>query len=133
MVFRFGKVPMQQIENDFDKILPHEIKGVSVRSGNECVIPFPKVREAIELASQHLIAVLGVEVFHILPSGLGTEGYSGYELKFNGNWTDFVSQNNESATNYIDQHRFDEGYGYILTTASEKEFAHLRDHLNAKQ
>ena len=117
-------------EDDFARILPLEIKTESVRSGNEWVIPLPKVREALELANQHLIAVLGVEVFRVSSDGLGTEGWSGYDFTFDGDWMSFVSENNKSATEYIDQHQLGEGYGYIVTTASENEFAHLRDHIN---
>ncbi len=119
-----------QGEDDFEKVLPREIKDASVLSGEERLIPLSKLREAIQCAGQNLIAVLGVEVHRILSDGLRTEGYSGYEFKLNGNWASFVSQNNESASTYIDQHPFGEGYGYILTTISEKEFAQSRDHIN---
>jgi hypothetical protein len=112
-------------EQDFDKILTPEIKQGSVLSGAEWLIPFHNLSEVIELATQHSIAVLGVEVFRVLSNGLGTEGYSGYEFKLDGNWADFVSQNNKCASAYIDQHQFGEGYGYILTTTSKNEFAHL--------
>ena len=117
-------------EKDFDRILTREIKEASVLSGAEWLMPFRKLTEVVELATQHLIAVLGVEVFRILPNGLGAEGYSGYEFKLDGNWADFVSRNNQSASAYVDQHQFGEGYGYMLTTTSENEFAHLREPIN---
>jgi hypothetical protein len=118
------------VEHDFDRILSPEIKQASALSGAEWLIPFYKLNEVIELATQHSIAVLGIEVFRVLSDGLGTEGYSGYEFKLDGNWADFVSQNNKSATAYIVRHQFGEGHGYILTTTSENEFAHSRDHIN---
>ncbi len=124
---------MQQEEGDFDKILPGQIKAESARSGNERLIPLEKVREAIGIANRHLIAVLGIEVFRISSSGHVTKGYSGYDFKFDGNWPGFVSQNNKSAAEYINQHPLGEGHGYILTTVSENEFAHLRDRINGKQ
>jgi hypothetical protein len=123
---------MPQLESDFDKVLPVEIKDASRRSGNERLIPLLQAKEAIEFATQNLIAVLGVEVLHFLPGGLTTEAISGYGLKFGANWSVFVSENNDSAAIYIDQHSFGEGYGYILTTTSREEFCQLRDHINAK-
>jgi hypothetical protein len=129
----FWKRTMQRaVEQDFDRILTSEIKQSSIRSGTEWLIPFHNLSQVIELATQHSIAVLGVEVFRVLSDGLGTEGYSGYEFKLDGNWTDFVSQNNTSAYAYVDQHQFGEGYGYILTTTSKNEFAHSRVHINGK-
>jgi len=118
------------MEDDFDKVLLREIKGASRRSGNEWVIPLAKVKQAIELAGQHAIAVLGVELFRLLSEGVATEGYSGYDFEFGGNWASFVSKNNQSAAEYVEEHQSGEAYGYILTTASENEFARLRDHTN---
>ena len=43
-------------------------------------------KEAIKLASEHLIAVLGVEVFHIEENGLRVETYTGYAFDFRGDW-----------------------------------------------
>ncbi len=86
------------------------------------VIPLTEVNQAIHLATKHLIAVLGVESFRILENGLGTEGYTGYTLDFQGDWRTYVRQNNEAALRFIEEHQLGEGYGYILTTASENEF-----------
>lgn len=113
------------VKQDFDRILLPEIKQTSVLSGAEWVIPFRRLNEAIALATEHSIAVLGIEVFRVLSDGLGAEGFRGYEFKFDGNWPDFVSLNNRSASAYVNQHEFGEGYGYILTTTSKNEFAHL--------
>jgi hypothetical protein len=66
----------------------------------------------------------------MLPDGFATEGYSGYDFKFRGNWAGFVSENNESAADYVEQHQFGGGYGYTLTTTSESKFTHLRDRIN---
>jgi hypothetical protein len=70
----------------FDTILPSAITTAALRNGNEWVLPLPQVKEAIKLASEHLIAILGVEVFHIEENGLRTENYTGYAFDFLGDW-----------------------------------------------
>ena len=56
---------------DFEKILPDAIIERVVRvAGSELVFPFAETLLAIEVASRHLIAVLGVEAFRVLKDGL---------------------------------------------------------------
>jgi hypothetical protein len=57
---------------------------------------------------------------------LGVEGYSGYEFKLGDDWVKFVSSNNEAALQYVVEHEFGIGYGYILTTTSAREFEALK-------
>ena|SRR3984957_14975354 len=121
--------PPSSAAHDFDKLLPGEITSGSVRCGNEWLIPSPHITEAINIATEHLIAVLGVEAFRISSHGHHTEGYTGYEFKFQSDWDAFVSQNNQAAAQYIADHQFGDGYGYILTTTSAEEFSHLRDQI----
>ena len=102
---------------------------MAVRSGQEWVIPFHEVKQAIELAGERLIAVLGVELLRILENGLGVEGYTVYALDFQGDWPTFVAENNAVALRFIEDNPRGQGYGYILTTTSETEFRHLRDHI----
>jgi hypothetical protein len=89
-------------------------------------MPIPHVKDAVGVATKYQIAVLGVEVFRILPDGLGTGGYSGYEFDLVEDWGRFVSLNNEAALLYIADHEFGSGYGYILTTTSASEFKALK-------
>jgi hypothetical protein len=115
---------------DIKKVLPDEITRNSVRSGDEWIIPLHHVVEAIDIATANLIAVLGLEIFRISPSGFFTEGYSGYDFKRGADWGAFVQENNKAASQYVALHQFGEGYGYILTTTSAEEFSPLRDKLN---
>jgi hypothetical protein len=69
---------------DFDTILSPAIKAAALRNGSEWVLPSPQVEEAIQLASEYLIAVLGVEAFHIQENGLCVENYTGYAFDFRG-------------------------------------------------
>lgn len=109
----------------FDAILPSTLTATALRNGNEWVIRLPQVKEAIALASEHLIAVLGVEAFHIEENGLRVETYSGYAFDFQGDWPTYVQQNNHAALQFIEKNELGTGYGYILTTSSEEEFRNL--------
>ena len=73
--------------DEFDKILPREIIDAAVRNGNEWVIPFPEVIDAIKLANGHLIAVLRVDVFEFIADRLLVDGISAYEFHLEGNWS----------------------------------------------
>jgi hypothetical protein len=110
--------------SDFDAILPAVINNAAIRSGNEWLMPLPQAKEAINLATNHRIAVLGLEVLRV--TGLITAGYSGYEFEFVDDWVKFVSSNNEAALRYIVEHEFGSGYAYILTTTSAREFEALK-------
>jgi len=111
--------------DEFGRILPVTITDKAVRSGHEWVIPFLQVKRAINVASEHLIAVLGVESFRILENGLGVEGYTGYAFESQRDWPSFVRQNNDAALRFIDENQLGEGFGYILTTSSKDEFKSL--------
>lgn len=103
-------------------MLPAAIREASIHADDEWVIPLPEVKQAIHLASEHLIAVLGVESFRILENGLGGEGFSVYIFDFGRDWPTYVCQNNEAAGRFIEENQLGQGYGYILTTVSEDEF-----------
>jgi hypothetical protein len=62
------------VMGDFEKLLPGGMTAASVRCGNEWVIPLLHITEAINIATENKIAVLGVEVFRISPHGFPTEG-----------------------------------------------------------
>jgi hypothetical protein len=111
--------------DDLEKVLPSTVTNAAIRSGQELVIPFEETRCAIRVASEHLIAILGVEVFRVLHSGLGVQSYSGYDFSFAGDWPEYVRLNNEAAHDFIGKNRIDEGYRYILTATSEEEFNRL--------
>jgi len=118
--------------DDFERILPSDLLASAIRTpaGTELVFPFPQVEKAIQEATAHLIAVLGVEVFRILEAGLGVENYSGYgfdDLQLD--WTDYVDRNNQAASQFVAENVHGAGYGYVLTTSSQDEakaFARLK-------
>jgi len=117
----------------FTAVLSDEIKRASQRSGAEWVIPIEHLKQALQTASDNGIAVLGIEILKLLDDGSGAksysfavEGYSGYEIKYSADWVGFVRDNNERAKSYVDANPFGKGYGYILTSASSKEFQDLK-------
>jgi hypothetical protein len=115
------------MRGDFDRTLPPAIIDAAIRSGNEWLLPLAEAKQAIILASEHLIAILGVELFRILNNGLlRTEGCTGYDFDFQEDWSTYVHQNNDAALQFIEQNQFGQGYGYILTTCSEEELKNLR-------
>ncbi len=91
--------------------------------------PLPKHLRAIELANEHLIAVLAVEAFRILDTGWGVETYSGYEFRFDADCPHFIRVNNESSFRFVNGNKLGDGYGYILTATSEAEFKALSKQL----
>jgi len=110
---------------DFEQLLPDEIGDASVRSGEELVLTYAHARRAIDIATKYQVAVLGVECFRILADGLGVEVYSSYGFETDV-WREFVERNNREAILFLDQNSRGDGYGYILTTASQNEFTHLK-------
>jgi hypothetical protein len=112
--------------NAFNAILPPEITDAAVRSSNEWVFPLLQATEAVDLATKHLIAVLGVESFRIEHKGFLLLDYTGYIYEFRGDWPSYVQQNNLAALSFIEENPLGDGYGYILTASSELEFQSLR-------
>jgi hypothetical protein len=114
------------MRNAFDAILPLEITDAAARAGNEWVLPLPQAKVAVDLATKHLISILGVESFRIEQKGFLMQDYTVYAFELRGDWPSYVQQNNDAALSFIEENRLGEGYGYILTTSSELEFRALR-------
>lgn len=110
---------------DFETSLSGEITQPAARSGEELVLTIGQAQRAIGIATQHLIAVLGVEAFRILGDGLGVVNYSGCGFEPRGDWTELVRLNNDEAVRFLAENRLGDGYGYILTATSEQEFLRL--------
>jgi hypothetical protein len=120
------------VPQDIETVLPSAITSAATSHGNELVFPVAETERAIQVATEHQIAVLGVEVFRVLTQDplhserwLGVETYSGYEFEVRGDWVAFVAENNGAALEFVAENRRGEGYGYILTTTSKREFESL--------
>lgn len=111
--------------DDLISIVPTEILDRARRDGKEFVFPHPDVLDVIRLATEHDVAILGIEVFEV-KAGLLVEDYSGYEFPHGDDWRDFVRDNNSAALEFVCRHPAGGDHGYILTSASEREFRQLR-------
>jgi hypothetical protein len=87
----------------FDNILPSAITAAALRNGNEWVLPLTQVKEAIKLAGEHLIAVLGVEVFHVEENGLRVWNDTGYAFDLLGDGLAYIQHNNGAAFQFIEK------------------------------
>ena len=73
--------------------------------GNELTFTVLEVLDVVKVCSSHLIAVLGIDLFLVLPDGLyQTEKLSGYDLRLKESdaqqiqsWTEYVKLNNAAA------------------------------------
>ena len=116
------------MQDDLDRVLPQDIisRARTTPDGTEYVIPYADVLEAVQIATEHAIAVLGVEVFQIIGDGLLAQEYSTYEFSLGDDWEAFVRLNNVQARDFVEHHARGEEHGYILTSTSKHEFADLR-------
>ena len=51
--------------SELERILPSELRGTTLVSGNELVLPYAEALDAIIVATRHQIAVLGLEAFEV--------------------------------------------------------------------
>ncbi len=112
---------------DLERLLPHDLKGGAVVCGSELVLPFAEAVRALAIATEHDIAVLGLEAFEVRKDGLLTVGVadaSSY-VAFTGDWKAYVTRVNAEAERWIKEHPLGENHGYILSSVSQMEFATL--------
>lgn len=118
---------------ELESLLPEELKRAAVSSGSELVLPYTDALYAIKMATERQIAILGLEAFEVQKEGFLTVDYTGYSrwLAPKEAWTAYVTAMNTEAERWIKEHRFGENHGYILTSASEEEFARLNQQRNS--
>jgi len=117
-----------------ESILPGDITRQALTLGKELasprtelVLPYAQALQAIVIATEHKIAILGLEAFEVKKEGLLTvrlADASAY-IRFTGDWKTYVARMNTEAEHWLREHRLGENHGYILTSASEREFASL--------
>jgi hypothetical protein len=110
---------------ELECILPDELKNGGIASGDEHVLPYAEALAAILIATNHQIAVLGLEAFEVQKDGLRTvhlADASSY-IPFSDDWGVYVTNLNLEAERWLKEHGLGENHGYILTSASERELA----------
>ena len=111
-----------------EEVLPDGLKESAIASGSELVLSFAGATAAILIATDHQVAILGVDAFEIQPDGLGTVALfdASRNNAFTGDWKAYVALLNAECSRWLNEHRLGENHGYILTSASESEFANLK-------
>src|SRR5438034_2745689 len=108
------------------EILPLELRAKAISSDREYGFPYPEVTDVIQIATQHGIAVLGVESFKVRPDGVKVDQISDYEVLFTGEWGSFIELNNSHAVDFVRRNPSREDHGFILTATSRSEFDSLQ-------
>ena len=111
-----------------EEVLPDELKKSAIACGNELVLPFAEAAAAILIAADHQVAVLGVDAFEVRPDGLATVALfdPSSKIVFTADWKAYVALMNAESSRWLKEHRLGKNHGYILTSASESEFANLK-------
>jgi hypothetical protein len=118
-----------------ESILPNGITARAIILGSEplsglqteLVLPYVEALAAVMIATEHKIAILGLEAHEVKKEGLFTVGLadaSAY-IRYAGDWQTYVDKMNAEAEAWLKLHRLGENHGYILTSASETEFTSL--------
>jgi hypothetical protein len=113
--------------SELDNTLPDEIKERSIANGNELILGYDDALVAVSIATERSIAVLGFDSGEVLEKAFQVLDYSGYDsdVAFTGDWKRYVAEMNSRAERWIKTHALGRNHGYILTSASETEFAEL--------
>lgn len=95
-IWSFGDDAANKIEvGDLERLLPEDFKKRAIVSG-EWILPYADALTAIEIATEHQIAILGIDAIDILPPGkyqFYVSDYTGYDrdIEFTGNWQAYVA------------------------------------------
>jgi hypothetical protein len=92
---------------ELECILPDELKNGALASGNELVLPYAEALAAIAIATNHQIAVLGLDAFEVRTDGLRTIylGDASRYIPFTGDWRAYVANLNAEADRWLKEHR----------------------------
>jgi hypothetical protein len=118
---------------DFGAIPAVIEKSAGTFGDNELSFAFPEVLEVIQLCSAKQIAVLGLELFKVRGDGLyQTEKLTDYDLRMKQDptqqeWPEYVRANNARAEEFVRQNPAGDDHVYVLTTASWRELAHIKE------
>ena len=84
---------------DLEKVLPDEIVKSTLCPGNEFLLPYAEASRAVGIATDYVIAVLGIEAFEVKKDGLYTVDISDASsyIHFTGDWLAYVVALNAEA------------------------------------
>jgi hypothetical protein len=113
-----------EITPDLDRAIPKEIRLRAVAIGNELIFSYDDALIVTGIATEKEIAVLGFDSGEVLEDGFQIMDYSGYEANVplaNG-WKAYIEAMNIEAGRWVREHPLGKNHGYILTSASQREF-----------
>jgi hypothetical protein len=93
---------------ELECILPDELKNSALASsGEELVLPYAEALAVIMIATNHQIAVLGLDAFEVQKDGLRTIylGNASRYIPFTGDWRAYVASLNAEAERWLKEHR----------------------------
>jgi hypothetical protein len=115
------------MDQDLNLALPEEMRVRAALSGNELVLSREDAIAAIAIGTERQIVILGVEFFDVKPDGFQVLDFSAYEseIMLRQKWAEFVTEMNIRAERWVIQQPEAETYGYILISASLREWDKL--------
>jgi hypothetical protein len=116
------------IVSELDRILPEDVKMRALAIGNELILPYEDALTAIATATEHRMAVLGLDSGEVVDDGFRVVGCTGYDrdIDFTGDWNVYVAAINAEAERWIKEHRLGKNHGYTLTSTSQEEFSGMK-------
>ena len=129
-----GQVTSKQPEmtSDLEKLESIVRAACGKTIGGELAFTSPEVSEVIGRCTENNIAVLGVELFEVRPTGYFTKNLSVYDQqmgsgpKQHARWADYVRANNVLAEEFVKRNPSGDDHVYVLTTASWREFQEIK-------
>jgi hypothetical protein len=90
---QYSLVTAETTVGKLEEVLPDELKKGAIASGNELLLPFAEASAAILLATEHQVAVLGVDAFEVRPDGLATVALfdPSCNIALTGDWKAYVT------------------------------------------
>ena len=82
-------------------LLPPDLQAQATILAGEAAWPVESARSVIEFCRQHEIAVVGVEEWVPVGDNPRVLGWSGYNIRFAGDWTAYVEENARHALEEI--------------------------------
>jgi len=100
---------------------------VNCSFGDEFCFTHTNAIKAVQICTENEVAVLGVEIYQVQGNDFQSQGCSEYDLGFKvHNWSLYVKDNNILAVQVLGKYLESDGFVYLLTTASEREFEILK-------
>ena len=115
------------VVGDVDRVLSHEMKKRALKIGRELILGYEDALAAIAIATDHRIAVSGLDSGEVLEDGFRGVEYTGYDedIEFSGDWDVYVAAINAEAGRWIKEHPLGRNHGYVLTSTCEEESRRL--------